>query len=315
VDKSTFAAAPNPLNAYSVYKGVTLKWAKIANAKSYTVCYATVKFTGTCPNAIAVAASVTQKSIGNLVNGTAYYFQVKATNTSNVTVVSNQVVSIPRAGKLNDTGITTCLKADQNGLPCPATGFPEQDAQYGRDKAFPGNRNGHAGFSFTKISATGKPLAASATNWNCVKDNVTGLMWENKTDAGGLHDKDNTYSWYNPDFATNGGSAGTQNGGSCVGSSCDTDGFVKAVNAAGWCGFKDWRLPAVDELISIADLSRYNPSIDTVYFPNTLSDWFWSFSPYASYDQYAWLVWFSKVWVVPYYKDSRYAVRLVRGGQ
>ena len=41
-----------------------------------------------------------------------------------------------------------------------------------------------------------------------MRDNVTGLMWEVKTDDGGLRDKDWTYSWYNPDATTNGGSAG-----------------------------------------------------------------------------------------------------------
>lgn len=32
---------------------------------------------------------------------------------------------------LNDTGITTCSNATQNGLPYPVAGFPGQDAEYG----------------------------------------------------------------------------------------------------------------------------------------------------------------------------------------
>jgi hypothetical protein len=311
------AAAPNPLNAYSVYKGMTLKWAAIANPKSYTVCYATAAFTGTCPNAIAVAASVTQRSIGNLVNGTAYYFQVKATNTSNVTVVSNQVVSIPRAGKLNDTGITTCSNNTQNGLPCPVVGFPGQDAQYGRDKVFSWNGDGHAGFSFIKISATGKPLAESATSWNCVRDNVTGLMWENKTDDGGLHDKDNTYSWYEPDNTKNGGSAGFQNAGSCVGSACDTYAYVQAVNSASWCGHMDWRLPTLNEFFSIMDYGRSKPAIDTTYFLNAMSWFFWTSSLHANANlsDYAGSVYLWEGNGYGSYKHSSYFVQLVRDGQ
>ncbi|WP_295582465.1 hypothetical protein [uncultured Lamprocystis sp.] len=48
-----------------------------------------------------------------------------------------------------------------------------------------------------------------------------------------------------------GGWASVQNGGSCSGNDCDTDGFVRAVNAQGLCGARDWRLPANVELLSI----------------------------------------------------------------
>jgi len=43
---------------------------------------------------------------------------------------------------LNDTGITTCSNATQNGLPCPVAGFPGQDAEYGTNK-----------FDFIKLDA------------------------------------------------------------------------------------------------------------------------------------------------------------------
>ncbi|HNC04518.1 MAG TPA: hypothetical protein PLY05_14335, partial [Agitococcus sp.] len=49
---------------------------------------------------------------------------------------------------------------------------------------------------YTKISATGKELPDSATEWNCVLDKQTGLMWEKKTDDDGLRDKDHRYSWF-----------------------------------------------------------------------------------------------------------------------
>jgi hypothetical protein len=35
------------------------------------------------------------------------------------------------AAGLNDTGITTCSNATQNGLPCTVADFPGQDAEYG----------------------------------------------------------------------------------------------------------------------------------------------------------------------------------------
>jgi len=41
-------------------------------------------------------------------------------------------------------------------------------------------------------------------------------------------------------------------------------------------GHDDWRLPSMIELVSIADLGRSNPAIDTTVFPNTPSSPFWS---------------------------------------
>lgn len=60
--------------------------------------------------------------------------------------------------------------------------------------------DGHAGFSFTKLDANGNELLANATDWSCVKDNVTGLIWEVKQGGNGtvgdegLHDADDTYT-------------------------------------------------------------------------------------------------------------------------
>jgi hypothetical protein len=106
---------------------------------------------------------------------------------------------IQAAGPLNDTGIVTCGDASNNELPCPVADYPGQDAEYGRDVTHNDPSDGHAGFSFTKLDANGSDLPASATDWSCVRDNVTGLIWEVKTDDGGLRDQDWKYTWYNPD--------------------------------------------------------------------------------------------------------------------
>ena len=112
----------------------------------------------------------------------------------------------------------------------------------------------------------------ATTPWSCVKDNTTGLIWEVKTDDGGIHDKDNTYSWYTPDNTINGGDAGTENG------SDDTDSFVTETNTAGLCGATTWRLPTIQELYSLNTFEDFDNSsspvsgyvaIDTSYFPNT----------------------------------------------
>jgi hypothetical protein len=47
-------------------------------------------------------------------------------------------------------------------------------------------------------------------------------------------------------------------------------------------GFGDWRTPTVEELFLLADRSRARPPIDTDFFPDTPSDWFWSSTLWAS---------------------------------
>ncbi len=221
------------------------------------------------------------------------------------------------ATRLNDTGITACGDGGSNDLPCPVADYPGQDAELGRDVTHNDDRDGHAGFSFTKLDAKGRALPASATDWSCVRDNVTGLVWEVKTDDGGLRDRDWTYSWYNPDPTTNGGFAGYEDAGDdCFDPDrCDTHKYVADVNSQGLCGASDWRLASVDELLSIVANDRYGPAIDTVFFPGTRDDWFWSSSPYAYGSSYAWYVDFSYGYVNYYYKDNQLYVRLVRGGQ
>ena len=219
---------------------------------------------------------------------------------------------------LNDTGIDWCANGNTNRLACPVAGYPDQDAENGRDVTHDNDTDGHAGFAFTKLDANGKALPASATAWSCVRDNVTGLIWEVKTDDGGLHDKDWNYTWHNPDPATNGGSAGISFGhNNCWNPArCDTHKFTADVNVAGLCGASDWRLPTRDELRSIVDYSRYGPAIDTAWFPDIGQYWgYWSSSPYAFSADFAWYVPFYYGDGGYYPKAGAYHVRLVRGGQ
>jgi hypothetical protein len=304
---------------------ITLQWATVKGATNYGVCVATqaIADINNCLNyAGGTWQDVTNTTvkITPLTNGKKYYARVLAETASSALRVSNTIAIAPIKPGLNDTGITTCSDDANNNPPCPVTGFPGQDAQSGRDVSKNNDSNGHAGFDFTKISKTGAVLAANASSWNCVRDNVTGLMWEVKTDAnwneyGHLHNKSFTYSWYEPDNSKNGGFAGVQNGGSCASRiDCDTDTYVKAINAVGWCGYKDWRLPSKAELQSIVNYyGDYQTTIDATYFPNTVGPNFWSSTPVAGSRYSAWIVnggsdhWDNK--------DNPHYVRLVRSGQ
>lgn len=220
---------------------------------------------------------------------------------------------------LNDTGIDWCADAETNNMACPVVGFDGQDGEFGRDAlARSGQLNkvgsGAAGFDFTKLDANGKDLPVGASSWSCVRDNHTALIWETKTDDGGLRDKENTYTWYNPDSNTNGGDPGVQDGGSCVGSSCDATGFAQAVNAQGLCGASDWRLPSINQLFSIVLLGVGTPAVDIEFFPTVGTSRFWSATTDpASLDRAFYL--FAEGEDSTWRKSSSYGVRLVSGGQ
>ena len=166
--------------------------------------------------------------------------------------------------------------------------------------------------SYTKLDAQGNDLSDSATSWVMVKDNMTGLIWEVKTDDGSIHDKDNEYTWYDSNPQTNGGSAGI------AGDGTDTEDFINALNSENFGGYSDWRLPTREELRSIVDYGKYIPAINTGYFPNTGSSSYWSYwssTPLAGSTGDAWYVYFAYGDDNNSYKSSSYYARAVRGGQ
>jgi len=230
------------------------------------------------------------------------------------------------AAPLNDTGITQFADDTSNDLSTEPATHPGQDASHGRDVIHNDASDGHAGFSFTKLDANGNPLPASATSWSCVKDNVTGLIWEVKTDDGGLHDKDDTYNWYNTDNSTNGGHPGyaDDDGNICYGydvndssTYCNTKAYVSRVNApgAGLCGYHDWRLPGREELRSIVHHGRNSLLIDMAFFPNTVANFYWSSSAAASNSDFVWHINFYNGGYGYTHKGLNEYVRLVRSGQ
>jgi hypothetical protein len=258
-------------------------------------------------------------------------------------LLAAQAVAIAAAKAAADAAKCLAVSSD-------AGAYPRQDGRYGRDADVTANMvskigAGRAGFDFTRITNDGTLVTATLPappavppvvpdplgpdvvgsnpgNWACTKDNVTGLVWEMKTTTAprnmGL-----TYSWYNSSATTNGGAMGVANGGNCsigglpASTRCDTEKYVADVNAAGLCGFTDWRLPTVKELESIVDFSGTNTAaVDPNYFPNTnFTVNTWTASPLANYSSYAWAVNFKEGNTVIAPRDSKYAVRLVRGGQ
>jgi len=301
--------APSPpiLNVKGGDKMAVLTWEGVLGATTYDVYFAN-QF-GPSPenysllNGVALLDQSSPLIISELNNGTEYYFIVVALAGSGKSKLSNQVVTIPNSidlihPVLNDTGITFGAEypEDNNGS-CTGETIMQQDCSLGRDATNSDNSDGHAGFDFTKLNANGDPLLADVSEWHCVKDNVTGLIWEIKQSDGGLHDADDRYTWYDENPNTNGGAVGHVNneGATCNGydvdndaSFCNTEAYVERVNLAGYCGFNDWRMPTRSELLSIVnyklDYRSYGSrflAIDRDYFPNTRRSTYWSSSPYA----------------------------------
>lgn len=133
------------------------------------------------------------------------------------------------------------------------------------------------------------------------------MVWEVKTTTAGIHNKDNTYKW--------GGITAIGLGHQDAEGTYynDWNELVNGSNAGeGLCGFTNWRVSKVDELSGLANLGTYNPAIDTDYFPNTAPSGFWSSSPVADYDNFAWIVDFYYSFDYGDVRGYDFRVRLVR---
>lgn len=78
-------------------------------------------------------------------------------------------------------------------------------------------------------------------------------------------------------------------------------------------GFTDWRLPKRIELVSLVDYSKSNPAVDSVAFPLTKKDYYWSATPAASAPNRYWQVEFAVGSAFPEDEAQKYYVRCVRG--
>lgn len=159
----------------------------------------------------------------------------------------------------NDTGQTSCIVSGAIVSSCPTGSLSEPN--FGRDAAWQAGAlkkigDGAAGMDFTKIDATGLGLPTTANNWACVRDNVTGLIWETKTSDGGIRDKSRIVGTYT-------GKIGE---------------LINYLVSLKLCGRSDWRVPQPEEFIDLAIYRGLSPANqaglttydtrDTVFFPD-----------------------------------------------
>ncbi len=221
-----------------------------------------------------------------------YQFQVTDSYGNQQIETQTMRVKPPVQSKLNDTGVT--VNATNIELSDAYQGeFAGQDAHLGRDRMEQSGLldkagRGDVGFDFTRLNQNGDEIDQETTNWRCVRDNTTGLIWENKnSDPTDLHYQDNLFTWFIA--ADNGGFAGFQNLNSLscnlTSGTCNTQAYIDQVNAQGLCGFFDWRLPSHTELLSLVHFGKsQGPLVDSEYFPDMGSIsldplWYWTSLP------------------------------------
>lgn len=128
-----------------------------------------------------------------------------------------------------------------------------------------------------------------------VKDLKTGLIWKRCSEG-------QTFS-----------------AGSCIGTAI---GYTwqqalqqaQNLNAVGFAGAQDWRVPNIKELSSILERQCNNPAINLNIFPDNNLKFYWSSSSNTNADS-AWVVSFMDSTDLPGDKSSRLRLRLVRSGQ
>ncbi|MDH5545055.1 MAG: DUF1566 domain-containing protein [Gammaproteobacteria bacterium] len=279
---TTFINNQQPANPFE--RRFWIKWPNVTNATNYFLYYA--EQPGITPGNYRTLTNGTKLALGSatllpngvrsfksisIADGRTYYFILTAGDGNEESAASSEqsATTYTPSLVLNDTGIETCATSDTGGLACNnATDgtdlFSPQDAENGRDKARLSTQlikigTGQAAFDFTKISSTGNTLGNTASSWSCVKDNVTGLIWEVKTTSG-LHNTANTYTW---DSAQS---------------------FAANVNTENFCGASNWRVPNPEELASIINYSIAppGPSIDSSFFTNTQKLAYWTSAPVAA---------------------------------
>jgi len=171
-------------------------------------------------------------------------------------------------------------------------------------QVFPGD--GYGSPDAFGVSGHGPALSYSqpVTPDGTFTDDNTGLMWEIKDDAGGIHDKDITYTWTDscegfdlvelsdPDgtlFTMFLDTLNTTCDGAGV-TDC-VDDSVCGVGVCGFAGYQDWRIPNVKELQSIVDYSVFNPSSSVPGLTRT--DYYFSATTVAFNNPFAWIFSFS----------------------
>lgn len=202
---------------------------------------------------------------------------------------------------LNDTGVlfaTNDLVSNLDICRSNADGsntLSIQDCSLGRDVdqmlgSLQKEGQGPVSMDYTKLGSDGHAIVMQeqfwedsgseelGTSWSCVRDNVTGLIWERKTTSG-LRAESNLYFPFEAsDYTSIGEEVPAEiNQENCSGAlstgseiQCTARSYVNKINAIKLCGLSNWRLPMP---VEISDLTLYTTKTSEVT-PVISSDYF-----------------------------------------
>lgn len=146
-----------------------------------------------------------------------------------------------------------------------------------------------------KVDGAGQKLPAHALQYAAVIDQETRLMWSiNPHKSADFPNPYKAMTWQ------------------------EAQDWLKQVNQRGWCGYKDWRLPTLEELKSLL-LPKKQQGLylrrDVFTDVSAENYWVWTSSPVADFNSYAWVIYFGNGGTGNCTKDTNHYVRVVRSGQ
>lgn len=199
--------------------------------------------------------------------------------TDSLTVIDRPVQFKP----LTRTGFTQC-STSENGLSQPAA-------------CTAAALGAAAGFGQDGELKLGEPVRYEVLSNGCIKDQNTGLIWEKKTNNGGLNDQKWTYTWYNTNSLLNGDFVGYIKPAKSVGvtchsslANCNTEAYIQKLNESKYCGYQNWRMPNLSELnaLQVFDTPADNHPNRVFYAAGASnnSGYVWSASPGVFYPIY-----------------------------
>ena len=349
--KTSSQTSPRSLAAYSLGSEVVLEWAAPSSGSidSYAVYRNTTRDANSATLLSDAPAASSYLDEGVPLNTTFYYW-VKACTIVECSDFSPNASITTSRYSLNDTGITKGISDDGAVVACSTSANERQDCKQGRDadnfdQTLMKRGGGAVGFDFTRLHYDGAEYDTKRANpsfqrnpWACVQDNQTGLVWEVKhTDesAANYGDLDSSVldlQSHDAVFQWRGTTAVGEDSDSTLRGEYynDWNNLVSSINRIGLCGYSDWRVPTLQELVSLAHLGNTDQGIDTNYFPNidSANGSFWSASAKISEaskadaesgfrkgnlrESSAWQFDFPNQRIVPVSRETKARVRLVR---